>query len=154
MDLEQDLAEVLFRMGDLEEAKSLLEKLGKDIGDDYVIKPEKGSWPGEGLPREPLAIMGKVELTLGEMSFARGDLVEGVRHYIMAYAYFDHFSPDAVETDNMIEYVYNHLRKHPVKDQRQALEKVVKWVEEVGNEKGFGIDVKEFLGMLRMLLGV
>jgi len=106
--------------------------------------------PAEGLPHENFAPLGKVEMLRGQMAFAQGELEEGLRRYVLAYAYFGRFSPDAREKDIMVEYLYNHLRGAPVERQRETLEAIRTWVSEHNLE----VEVGPFVETQEALLGV
>ena len=144
----QDLAEVFFDIGDQKTAQEHLTQVEELIGPEYRIVPGEPE-SGKDLPREYFAPLGKVEMLRGQMSFEQGQLVKGLQHYILAYAYFVRFSPDAVEKDTMVEYLYNHLREAPVEQRRGALEDVRVWAR----LHSMGVDVEPFLEILGNLLG-
>jgi len=84
------------------------------------------------------------------MAFAQGQPADGLRHFALAYAYFVRFSPDAVEVDTLVEYLYNHLRDLPLDSQRALMESVHTWVRQYD----VGVDVSSFMQILGDLLGV
>jgi len=145
----QDLAEVLFSLDDDAVAQDCLARVEELMGHEYHIIPGE-QMPQAGLPRENFAPLGKVELTRGQIAFDEGQLEKGVQHFVLAYAYFVRFSPQAVELDTMIEYLYNHLRDLHVDRQQQALESVRAWVDQYD----LSVDVSVFLQTLGDLLGV
>lgn len=148
-DVLEDLAEVLFSSGDRAAAEQCLEEVETLMGPEYRIVPG-AEMPPEELPHENFAPLGKVEMLRGQMAFARGELEEGLRHYVLAYAYFGRFSPDAREKDIMVEYLYNHLRGAPVERQRETLEAIRTWVSEHNLE----VEVGPFVETQEALLGV
>jgi len=145
----QDLAEVLFFSGDEAAARQRLTEVEELMGPKHRIVPGEHV-PGEEQPHEHYAPLRKVEMLRGQMAFAQGQLEEGLRHYVLAYAYLVHFSPDATEKDTMVEYLYNHLRGVPVERQQEALETVRVWV----HQYDLGVGVVSFVQTLEDLLGV
>lgn len=144
----QDLAEVFFFSGDREVAQERLREVEELIGPEHQIIPGEHV-PEEELPHEYFAPLGKVEMTRGQMAFAQGQLEKGLRHFVLAYAYFVRFSPEAVEKDTLVEYLYNHLRGASIERQQDVLESVQAWVEQYN----LGVDVGSFLETLENLLG-
>jgi len=145
----EDLAEVLFFSGDGVAARQCLEEVETLIGPEYRIVPGEQQ-PAAGLPNDHFVPLGKVEMMRGQMAFAREQLEEGLEHYVLAYGYFVRFSPDAVEKETLIEYVYNHLRDVSLERQQEVLASVRTWVDKyrLGTEAG------GFLKTLQDLLGV
>jgi tetratricopeptide (TPR) repeat protein len=148
-DVLQDLAEVLFVTGDKDGAQQCLMEIEELIGPEYRILPGE-QMPGEELPHDQFAPLGKVEMTRGQMAFAQGQLEQGLQHYVLAYAYFARFSPDAVEKDTLLEYLYKHLRDLPAERQQALLESVRAWVGQYDPDT----DVGSFVLTLDDLLGV
>ncbi len=145
-DLMQDLAEAYFRSGNIGKAEEILQEI-EGLFSKHLIVPEEGKQPSEELPREPLYILGKVEALRAELEFASEKWKEGLRHYLLAYAYFRYFSPDAVQVDDMVEYFYKYFTAFA--NRRQVME----GAEELVQELNLGIDVSEFLQDLQDLLG-
>jgi tetratricopeptide (TPR) repeat protein len=148
-DIVQDLAEVLFFSGDSPAARKCLAEIEGMLGPEHQIVPGK-HLPDETLPREPFAPLGKVEMTRGQMAFAEGKVEEGLRHYMLAYAYLMRFSPDAVEKDVLLDYLYKRLRDMPVERQRALMESVRAWTK----QHDMGVDISSFVQTLEDLLGV
>lgn len=148
-DILQDLAETLFFSGDEAAARRCLAQVEELIGFEYHIIPGE-HLPPENLPRDPFAPLGKVEMMRGQMAFAREQPEEGLKHYIMAYAYFVHFSPDAVEKDTLLEYLYRRLRDMPIEGQRALMASARSW----GLQHDTGVDIGSFMQTLEDLLGV
>jgi len=144
-----DLAEVLFAINDEAAAYACLDQIVEMIGEDYLIVPGHHT-PKAGLHYEYFAPLGKVELIKEREAFKQGLWVEGVKHDILAFAYFTHFSPDAVESDNMIEPLYHHLQGVSVDLQREILEEVRNWA----NSTDFGVDISGFMEDVTRLFGV
>ena len=144
-----DLAEILFELSDQSEAQANLDQIETLIGPAHRIIPGQ-QIPAKDLSKDRFAPLGKVELLKGRNAFKQQQLTDGMKHYILAYAYFVHFSPDAVERDNMIEYLYNYMRDVSVDRQREILDKVRAWI----NQVDFGINVWEFVQDIANLLGV
>jgi hypothetical protein len=86
----------------------------------------------------------------GQMALTQGQIEEGLRHYVLAYAYFVRFSPDAIEKDVMVEYLYNDLRGVSLERQHQVLESVRTWIDQCG----LGTEIGAFLEAQEALLGV
>jgi tetratricopeptide (TPR) repeat protein len=145
----QDLAETLFSSGDKEAARQCLVEVEELIGPEHRIVPGEHI-PGEELPHEHFAPLGKVEMTRGQMAFAQGQLEEGLRHYVLGYAYFVRFSPDAVEKDTLLEYLYNRLRDLSVERQQVLVESIRTWAQQYDT----GVDIESFVQTLEDLLGV
>ena len=144
-----DLAEVLFSLGDKTAAHTCLEKIVEIIGPQYQILPGQRIFE-TGLHYEYFAPLGKVELLKGREAFEQQAWVEGIKHDILAFAYFVHFSPEAVESDNMLEPLYNHLQDVAVDHQREILEQIREW----SSVTDFGVDVSGFVEDIASLLGV
>jgi tetratricopeptide (TPR) repeat protein len=134
-DVLQDLSEVLFDLGDQQEAQRTLERIKELIGQVYLIEPGK-PLPVDNLPPQHFEPLGKLELMIGQEAFSQKHWEEGIQHFVIAYMYFTRFSADAVKKDTMIEYLYNHLQGLPVTKQQDALKKTEVWVKnfELGDE--------------------
>ena len=145
----QDLAEILFLLGDDEAAEDRLAEVEALIGREHRLVPGEQAPPVE-LPTEYFAPLGKVEMTRGQISFARGQFTEGLRHFVLAYAYFVRFSPEAGEKDTLLEYLYTHLREFPIDRQRSLMVSVRTWVQEYD----IGVDIYSFVQALESLIGV
>jgi tetratricopeptide (TPR) repeat protein len=148
-DILQDLAEVLFHSGDEAAAQDCLVEVEALIGPEHRIVPGE-EMPGEEVPHERFAPLGKVEMLRGQMALTQGQIEEGLRHYVLAYAYFVRFSPDAIEKDVMVEYLYNDLRGVSLERQHQVLESVRTWIDQCG----LGTEIGAFLEAQEALLGV
>ena len=148
-DVLEDLAEVLFAAGEVEKAGARLAKVEALIGEAHRIVPGK-QVPAEGLATEYFPPLGKVERLRGQMAFEAGRFEEGVRHYLLAYAYFKHFSEEAGELDILLSYLYTHMQGLPVPDLRHLM----RVVHEAVNQLDFGVDVRRFARILDDLLGV
>lgn len=144
-----DLAEILFELNDRATAQATLDQIEELIGPAHRIIPGQ-QIPEANLPYDYFAPLGKVELLKGANAFKEGLLTDGIKHYVLAYAYFVHFSADAVESDNMVEYLYNYMRSIPVDRQREVLDEVHAWVERTD----VGVDVRGFVQNIVSLLGV
>ena len=145
----EDLAEVLFTAGNPDATHKCLAEIEKMVGPDYFIIPGK-QIPQKGLPTEYFAPLAKVEWWRGEMAFAQQQVEQGPQHYILAYAYFTYFSPDAMQKGTLIEYLYNHLHRLPVERQQTFLKSVRSWLQQYDT----GVDISEFAGILKDLLGI
>ena len=148
-DILHDLAEVLFALGEKKEADVCLEKIVAMIGEDYLIVPGQHV-PEIGLHNEYFAPLGKVELMKEREAFKQKLWVEGVQHDVMAFAYFVHFSPEAVESENMLEPLYNQIQDVSVDDQREILAEVRDWADHTD----FGVKVSGFMEDIARLFGV
>lgn len=146
----QDLAEVLLALGDRPRVEETLKQIGRSISEDYLIVPDQRKVPAEGLPTQYFSPLGKVEMLRGQLALADGKLEEYVQHFIIAYAYFVHFSAEAVEKATMVEYLYNHLLDEPLTRQQSLMETIRAWVA----AHNFGVDVTPFVQTLGDLLGV
>jgi tetratricopeptide (TPR) repeat protein len=145
----QDLAETLFFSVDQEAARQCLAEVEELIGPEHCIVPGEHV-PGAELPHEYFAPLGKMEMTRGQMAFAQGELEEGLRHYVLGYAYFVRFSPDAVEKDTLLEYLYNRLRDLSVERQQALVASIRTWSQQYD----IGVDIESFVQTLEDLLGV
>jgi hypothetical protein len=148
-DILQDLAEGLFLSGDDNAARQRLQEVEELIGSEYLIVPGE-PMPQTELPSEHFWPLGKVERLRGKMAFTQGRIGAGLQHYILAYAYYERFSPDAVEKEDMVESLYNYLYELPVEQQQQVLELARIWV----GEHGLEMEVGALLETLDALLGV
>ncbi len=146
----QDLAEVLFALGDRVGAEKTLKEIESSIDPGYLIIPEQQKVSSEGLPVQYFSPLGKVEMLRGQLALADGKLEEYVQHFIVAYAYFVHFSADAVEKAKMVGYLYRHLFDKPRADQQTLMTTIRAWVA----THNFGVDVGPFVQALGDLLGV
>ncbi len=144
-----DLAEVLFALEDTKIAQDTLKEIRGLVGSAHQITLNEGKVL-DNLPPEYFTPLGKVELLEGSNAFKEGRPVEGIKHYILAFAYFAHFSSEAVETKKMSEYLYNYMQDMPLDRRRETLAKVQKWV----NETTFGVDVGKFVKNVADLLSV
>ncbi|HET89580.1 MAG TPA: tetratricopeptide repeat protein, partial [Chloroflexi bacterium] len=148
-DAMQDLAEVLFLVGDLDAAQQCLAEVEALIGSDYRIVPG-GQPPPESLPTEYFAPLAKVEMTRGQIAFDQGDSEIGIQHYVLAYVYFMRFSPDALEKYALVEYLYKRLHSLPVERQRVLMELIRMWAA----QHNLGVDIGPFMEILESLVGV
>jgi tetratricopeptide (TPR) repeat protein len=148
-DILQDLAEERFRSGDYAVAQRRLQEVEELIGSEYRIVPGEHV-PGSELPSQYFWPLGKVERLRGEMAFTQEQFEQGLQHYVLAYAYFVRFSPDAVQKDDMLESLYIHLRDLPIERQQALVESVRAWTQ----EHDIGVDVGSFVEILESLLGV
>jgi tetratricopeptide (TPR) repeat protein len=142
----QDLAEICFLSDDLTAANECLDEVETLIGNEYKIIPGK-SVPNAELAQEYFAPLAKVEMLRGQMAFDQGAYEQGLQHYILAYAYFMRFSPDAIEKDTMVEYLYINLRE--IERKQDLVQSCCEWA----SEHDFGIDVNSFIQILEDLLG-
>jgi tetratricopeptide (TPR) repeat protein len=145
----EDVAEVQFMMGDVTKANATLEEVEQLIGPEYRILPGK-QVPAKGLATEHFAPLGKAELLRGQMAFEDGRFKEGMQRYLLAHAYFKHFSAEAVELDILIDYLYAFLRELPPSDLLDLMEVVRQTVR----EQDFGVDVSSFAQILEDLVGI
>lgn len=145
----QDLAEGLFLSGDISAARRQLAEIEKLIGEDYRITPGR-HLPGEELPGEYFWPLGKVERLRGDMAFEEGNLEEGLHHYLISYAYFVRFSPDAVEKDTLVDGLYARLRDVEVEKKRELVESMHTGAQ----QHDVGVDAGPFVKTLKDLLGV
>lgn len=143
-----DLAEVLLALGDETKAFARLEQIVEMIGPEYQILPGQHI-PEAGMHLEYFALLGKVELIKGRVALGQAQWVEGIKHDILAYAYFVHFSPESVESENMLEPLYNHLHDVSVNRQQEILDEVRAWAADTN----FGVDVGSFIEDITSLLG-
>ncbi|MBN2470996.1 MAG: tetratricopeptide repeat protein [Anaerolineae bacterium] len=121
-DLLQDLAEVHVLSGDISEAKKCLANLEDLIGEKHLIKPGKEG--PEGLYTERFLPLGKAERLRGKIAFQTKDYVEGLLHFAKSYAYKVLYSPDSLEKDALLRYLYDTIRSLSVAQQRALLEQV------------------------------
>jgi hypothetical protein len=148
-DILEDLAEVLFVSGDNAGVQQCLTEIEELMGPDHRIVPGEQT-PGEELPHEHFAPLGKAEMLRGQMAFAQGQSEKGLQHYVLAYAYLARFSPDAVEKDTLLEYLYKRLRDLPIDRQQALMDSVRAWVHQYDP----GVDVGSFVQTLDDLMGV
>ncbi len=146
----QDLAEVLFALGDRTAVEKTIAQIETSIGDDYLILPDQQKVPSKGLSVEYFSPLGKVEMLRGQLAWTDKRLEECVQHFIIAYAYFMHFSADAVEKATMLEYLYNHLSDESLSRQQALMETIRTWVA----AHNFDVDVGPFVQALGDLLGI
>lgn len=147
-DLQQDLAEVHVLSGDIDEARNCLAKAEQLIGEDHLMKPNQHVPDGRFTERFlPLA---KSERLRGEIAFQNGDFAEGLMHYARAYAYHNLYSPEALEKDPLIRYLYEPIRGLPVATQQGLLEKLQKDTQKYNANLGMA----GFVQSLRQLLGL
>lgn len=153
-DVRQDLAEVLFFSHDYAEAEAELRRIVELIGEAYVIDPGHPI-VYRNLPVDRFRVLGKVELLRSQMIFSAdpprhktADLVMAMRHQLLAYAYFLLFSEQALERDNMVDYIYNYMNPVPLPQRREVMNALRAWYE----SHDFGVDVSEFLRILTRLL--
>jgi tetratricopeptide (TPR) repeat protein len=145
----EDLAEAQFMASDVARANATLEEVERLIGAEYRIVPG-AQLPTEGLAAEFFSPLGKVELLRGQMAFEDGRFEEGVQHYLLGYAYFKHYSAEAVELDTLVGYLYTRLQGLSASDLRRLMDVVHKTV----GEQDFGVDVRSFAQILEDLLGI
>lgn len=145
----QDLAEVSFALGDKPATQEYLAQVETIIGQEYLIILDK-QLPKAGLSVQYFSPLGKVEMLRGQLALAEGTLEDYVQHFVMAYAYFMHFSANATEMATMLEYLYNHLFDEPVPRQQVLMDTVRTWIA----SHDFGVDVGPFVQALESLLGV
>jgi tetratricopeptide (TPR) repeat protein len=145
----QDLADVLFLIGDQKGAEQCLVQVQELIGADHHIVPGQ-PMPKEGLPTEHFSPLGKVEMTRGQIAFSQNQFEDGLRHFVMAYAYFMRFSLDAAEQDSLVEYLYKRLHDLPVDQQQTLMETIRNWSREYNMDAYVG----EFVQTISNLVGV
>jgi tetratricopeptide (TPR) repeat protein len=145
----EDLAEAQFMAGDEAKANATLAEVERLIGSEYQIVPGK-QLPAENLATEHFSPLGKVELLRGQMAFEKGRFEEGVGHYLLAYAYFKHFSAEAAELDTLMGYIYIGLQGLAPPDLLDLMEVMHKAVR----EQDFGVDVHSFAQVLEDLVGI
>lgn len=147
-DIMEDLAEVLFMAGHVSKAEEMITEVEALIGAEYQIVPGK-SLPEEGLPTEGFSPLGKAELLRGQIAFGYHRFEAGTQHYLLAYAYFMHFSLEAAELETLIRYLYARLRRLPESELQSVMDSVQKSV----GEDNYGVDTRSFARILGDLLG-
>jgi tetratricopeptide (TPR) repeat protein len=146
----QDLAEVLYELGNQSGAEKYLVEIKQLLGSDVMVSADDWS-PGAAQAPEHFAPLGKVEMLRGRIAMSQGRMEEGIQHYLLAYAYFIRFSPEAVEKDILIEYLYYHLRPLSVEQQQALINSACVWGQQ---QKIPGVEVDLFAQTLKDLLGV
>ena len=153
-DIRQDLAEVLFFSKDYSNADAELQKIADLIGEPFIITPGT-ALPAQNLPVDRFAPLGKVELLRGQMIFAadppkrsKEELIDGMKHQLLAYVYFMLFSSQAIEKSNMVEFTYNYMSPIPLPQRRAVMSAVQTWVD----AHSLNAYVGEFLQLLNRLL--
>jgi tetratricopeptide (TPR) repeat protein len=149
LDVQRDLSEVFFRLGDREAALNQLKQIEVEIGQEFLIRPG-GQPPDENLPGEPFEPLGRVEMLRADINFTEGCPGEGLRHYLLAYAYFILFSPETLSLESMMEHVYNRMREKSLDEQREILD----YVRDESWMRSLGLDVYPFVEKLEYLFGV
>jgi tetratricopeptide (TPR) repeat protein len=144
----EDLAETLYMAGDEAGANSVVQEAEKLIGPEYRIIPGE-RLPADGLPTQGFSPLGKIELLRGQMAFGHNRFEEGIQRFLLAYAYFRHFSPEAVEVDTLIRYLYGRLQRLPAPELRSLMD----LVHQIVSEQDFGVDVRSYASILEDLLG-
>ncbi len=147
VDTLQDFAEILFLSRDPKAAQQYLVQAEEMIGPEYRIIPGKPV-PKESLANEYFAPLGKVEMLRGQMALVEGQYEQGLQHYVLAYAYFMRFSPEAIEKGTMVEYLYHNLRQ--VENKQELVESVRDWIRQFDPAMG----VESLVEILENLLGV
>ncbi|HDD23814.1 MAG TPA: tetratricopeptide repeat protein, partial [Chloroflexi bacterium] len=149
-DAQQDLAETLFFSGDEVGAEECLEQIKRSLDEDIVTLSEKAA---PQIPNEYYLPLAKVEMTHGQIAFMHGKEAEGLQRFLQAYVYFTLFSPDAVEKDALLEYLYKRMRDLTVVQQRDLMEKVRDRAFQSQLQDKFGVNVESFVRDLGDLLG-
>ncbi len=152
-DAQQDLAETLFFSGDEQGARESLEQIGELLDVDISALSEESI---SQIPNEYFLPLAKAEMTWGQMAFMRGEKgeKEGLQRFLQAYVYFTLFSPDAVEKDRLLEYLYKRMRNLSVARQRALVETVRDQGFQKQIQDKFGVNVESFVRDLGDLLGV
>lgn len=151
-DLLEDLAELLFLMGDRQTAETTLQEVEKWIGNDALLIPGKHE-PTPDTPNWYFLPLGQVERLRSEMAARELKYFEALQHYVIANVYFERFSPNAVEKNRMTEELYfSHLYKLSSQDRQVLLENIDAWGEKY-NYQLAGVDLRIFLNLLGRMLG-
>jgi tetratricopeptide (TPR) repeat protein len=150
-DVWEDLGELLFLSHDEAGAKACITKAEAMIPKEFKIIPGEHI-PEPGDVREYFSALAKLEMLKGQMAFdgQKCDRQAGLRHYILAYAYFRLFSREAVQTEQLIDYLYRRLRNLPYHHQKALISETESWL----NETRIEVDLNSFLDNLHALLGV
>jgi tetratricopeptide (TPR) repeat protein len=149
VDILEDLGEVRFLSGDVEGAMECIKEAEALIPDAYRIEIEETD--GETIEQEYYASLAKLEMLRGQMAFEEQGAFEGVlQHYLLADIYFKRFSPEAIERDKLVEYVYRRLRRLSIDDQRALLSYVGDWLA----DHDLTERARDFLDTIHALLGI
>jgi len=113
LDVMEDLAHIHFERGELDLAEQWVDRAWKAIDDRYHLK--KGVGFAEIEQPVPIFwnVLGKLALRRGYIAYRRQQWEQAVRHWVQAFAYFDHFAPDAGATGPTAGYIYRLLCKLP-----------------------------------------
>jgi len=122
----QDLAECQFRAGDSEGAQKRLVEVERTLGEQALIRP------GQAMPQAPAQFflpLAKAEQLRGEMAFQQEDFAEGIRRFLLAYAYYQLFAPEGITGDAAIQRLYWHLRRLPGDRQEKEIGAARQWLD-------------------------
>ena len=145
----QDLAECRLWSGDPAGARKHMQEIESLLGVDHLIRYRE-HMPAAEVPTQHFVPLGKVERLRGEIAFKEGDAETGTHHFLLAYAYFQRYSPDAVDRDLAIQRLYRHLRDLPGEQQEMLAKGAPAWV---ATDRKLAPYVRPGLHMLQELLG-
>jgi tetratricopeptide (TPR) repeat protein len=128
-DLLQDLAEVYFDLGKRAEADALYKRLCDSLPEGFELELKSNAKQAQ-VQSEYYLPLGKMEMLQGQMDFADGQPVDGLKHYVRAYVYYNRFSHEALEIDTMVEYLHKHLRALSLDKQQEVVQTVIQWVKQ------------------------
>ena len=153
-DVLQDLAEALVVEGAHDAAEENLLEV------ERLVRSTLGSEVDPSIPLDELLDklspeyfwpLGKVERLRGDIALKEGHEYEGMQHYARAYMYFNRFSPDAIDKDNLIKVLYQRLRSLPEENQETLIVRINEWVK---TQEKHARDLSPFLDALADLTGM
>lgn len=150
-DVQQDQAELFFSSDLVEEAKQKMLEIEEDLGLEFRIRPPDCA-PAPGLPAENFWPLGKVERLRGEIAFKAREYGPGLQHFLLSYAYFQRFSPQALERNQMLETLFDYLSHLAADERTDRMQELRTWVEQ--NQACLeGLAVQDFLKELAQMFG-
>jgi hypothetical protein len=101
-DVEEDIAEAFFDMGDQNSARAQLEKVRNSL----LTEINQSKQLGTEAPNWYYLTFGKVERLSSQISMVEGRLDEGLYGFATAYACFHLFSPSTIDKTQMLDNVF------------------------------------------------
>ncbi|MCR4405322.1 MAG: tetratricopeptide repeat protein [Anaerolineae bacterium] len=113
LDVMEDLAHLHFERGELELAEQWVDQAWAAIDDRYRLQKDIGFVEIEKPAPVFWNVLGKLALRRGYIAHKRQQWAQAVRHWTQAFAYFDHFAPDAGAIGPTAGYIYRLLSGLP-----------------------------------------
>ncbi|MBI5034500.1 MAG: tetratricopeptide repeat protein [Chloroflexi bacterium] len=164
LDSVQDLAVLFYRAERYEEARKYLEEIDKRIPDSHKFGRTTGiaELPEAERLDAYYKLMGQIELLYGAIEYISvtpnenaalpsGDaLVEIVRRYLLATAYYQRYADKALADRVTYNRIYNRFKKCQPNVANEILNRIIPmWVEEYKLPKEVGDPFRDMFGMLK-----